>query len=157
MSAFFFVGISSNFAEYEAALLEEKKFKDIVLYEGGDFWENLSRKVFAMIVHAQNTFEFEYFLKTDDDTFVDVLKLLELTDSLPEKRVYWGWTTRGNSANSRGRWQNAEFIEKMGHNKFSPYQSGAGYLISSDILNYLRTAEEQVGLRYFSSEDVTMG
>eukprot|EP01083_Nonionella_stella_P115190 341250_1 len=157
INAFFWVGIGSGYTEYEELLAEKEKYNDIVLYYGRDTWENLSKKVFAMMVHADSTFEFDYFLKTDDDTFIDVQRLLEFTNGLPENRVYWGQRIKGANANPVGRWANPEYIEQMGHTSFSPYHSGAGYLLSSDIINYLRTAEEEVGLRYFSSEDVSTG
>eukprot|EP01083_Nonionella_stella_P040321 109494_1 len=106
INAFFWVGIGSGYTEYEELLAEKEKYNDIVLYYGRDTWENLSKKVFAMMVHADSTFEFDYFLKTDDDTFIDVQRLLEFTNGLPENRVYWGQRIKGANANPVGRWAN---------------------------------------------------
>eukprot|EP01083_Nonionella_stella_P003129 8910_1 len=110
-----------------------------------------------MSMYTQKEFQFDYLFKIDDDAFLYVDKLLEVTNSLPKSRVFWGSIWKGVQAVLDGRWADKEYADAMGHRMFDPYQSGAGYLISSDIVKYLSSAEKHVGLRHFNNEDVTMG
>lgn len=71
-------------------------------------------------------------MKTDDDTFIDIPKVkLEL-----DKGLDWGWWSCfrvGWPVQRYGKWRETAFPQE----KYPPFPSGAGYVLSRDALTWL--------------------
>lgn len=93
-------------------------------------------------------------LKTDDDSLVRVDRLAEELDVVPSERLYWGYRMDNMPVISDPRHRNAEgkgFPLKT----YPPYMSGAGYILSRDVVMAL--AHAHLPYITMTNEDAALG
>ncbi|XP_055709783.1 beta-1,3-galactosyltransferase 6 [Phlebotomus papatasi] len=147
---------------------ERKKHKDILLLENiWDSYSNLTRKLLESFHQLHEKFSFDYLLKCDDDTFVDLAILLQdlqtyhanlkmvysrIDNQQPIPRLYWGYFHGRAHIKTAGQWkeQNYDLCDK-----YLPYALGGGYVVSGSIISQL--SDQRVSLKVFRSEDISMG
>ncbi|KAK1340615.1 hypothetical protein QTO34_019186 [Cnephaeus nilssonii] len=98
---------------------------------------------------------FEFVLKADDDSFVRLdamLAELRSRDPARRRRLYWGFFSGRGRVKPGGRWREAAW---QLCDYYLPYALGGGYVLSADLVHYLRLSREY--LRAWHSEDVSMG
>ncbi|KAL6069668.1 hypothetical protein STEG23_018756 [Scotinomys teguina] len=153
----FAVGTSGLGSEERRTLeLEQAQHGDLLLLPAlRDAYENLTAKVLAMLTWLDEHVDFEFVLKADDDSFARLDALLaELRAREParRRRLYWGFFSGRGRVKPGGRWREAAW---QLCDYYLPYALGGGYVLSSDLVHYLRLSREY--LRAWHSEDVSMG
>merc|ERR1712192_87042 len=76
--------------EYEIAT-EKSLYDDILLLPIFDSYGTLTNKVLRSIVFVQKHHRFDFLLKCDDDTFVDIERVIEELQGKPDPNLYWGF------------------------------------------------------------------
>ena len=56
---------------------ENKRFDDLLILPLFDSYETLTNKVLESIVFVQKRYSFDFLLKCDDDSFVDIVRVIE--------------------------------------------------------------------------------
>ena len=98
---------------------------------------------------------YDYLLKADDDTFVNMHALLGELDGLPgtvRRRLYMGYFSGNNRPDYVGRWAEPNW---WACDYYVPYAMGGGYILSAALA-------QRIGLQHelyfpYNSEDVSLG
>ena len=107
---------------------EKAKHKDILALPMIDSYQTLTSKVLASYVQLSRNVKFEYLLKVDDSSYVQIPKMLkELKKSDIGKSLYWGFFDGRAPVFLKGKWAEKEY-----HlcDKYIPYALGGGYVLS---------------------------
>lgn len=98
---------------------------------------------------------FDYALKTDDDTIINIDKVLaEVEDSIRNKRT-WDWWSCFRSmwpVMDIGKWREYNLISQT----YPEFPSGAGYVLRRNLIEYL-SRNFDLMFKHFQGEDVSMG
>ncbi|XP_059618610.1 beta-1,3-galactosyltransferase 6 [Phlebotomus argentipes] len=147
---------------------EERKHGDILMLDSiWDSYGNLTRKLLESFHTLDEKFSFDYLLKCDDDTFVDLAILLQDLQSYhtqlkivyekrknlgPIPRLYWGYFHGRAHVKTAGQWkeQNYDLCDR-----YLPYALGGGYVVSGNIVRQL--SQQKDVLKVFKSEDISVG
>lgn len=148
---------TSGLADTKVAGLqkERKQYGDMLLFDSlKDSYLNLSLKV----VHGLNWVErelphFDFVIKTDDDSFIQVEKVAKAFIKLgcPEF-LYWGYFNGHGFPEPSGKW-----AEKHWHScpHYLPYAMGGGYMLTQQVVKLLVRLSDRLLL--YNNEDVTVG
>ncbi|XP_005057889.1 PREDICTED: beta-1,3-galactosyltransferase 6, partial [Ficedula albicollis] len=150
----FVVGTAGLGAEELRSLeLEQSRHRDLLLLpELRDSYENLTAKVLATYVWLDAHLDFQFALKADDDTFVRLDVLVEELRAKEPRRLYWGFFSGRGRVKSGGKWKESAWLLC---DYYLPYALGGGYVISADLVRYLRLSSDYLNL--WQSEDVSLG
>ena len=105
-----------------------------------DGYRALSYKVVGAMRWLLASVAFKFALKTDDDSFVCVARLLEQLHALPRTRVYLGAISRKRkvitdpSHADFARWGDRDYVALFNRSVYAAYMQGAGYVLSSDLV-----------------------
>ncbi|KAI9265573.1 galactosyltransferase-domain-containing protein [Sporodiniella umbellata] len=132
---------------------EQETFGDVLLLPCSDLYQDLSKKVYHGFEWA-GRYDFDYFIKTDDDIFVrwdTVTKELELagrTQRYWRGLAYWNIPPIRNTENKNG-----ELVYPLPI--FPPFTAGALYILSRDVVHMIAGVK---GPRMFvKNEDQNLG
>jgi galactosylxylosylprotein 3-beta-galactosyltransferase len=133
---------------------EKNQFKDVILFDDfEDTFANLTNKVIKSIVWAQQNMDFDYLIKNDDDSFVQIDRFLNALKKMDcPKHLYWGYFTGCGYPDSSGKW--AEYNWYLCPH-FLPYAMGGGYVLSKELVGLIANLSDD--LQAYSNEDVSMG
>ncbi|NXE15266.1 B3GT6 galactosyltransferase, partial [Lophotis ruficrista] len=150
----FVIGTGGLGAEELRSLeLEQSRHKDLLLLpELRDSYENLTAKVLATYVWLDLHLDFQFALKADDDTFVRLDVLVEELRAKEPRRLYWGFFSGRGRVKSGGKWKESAWVLC---DYYLPYALGGGYVISADLVRYLRLSRDYLNM--WQSEDVSLG
>ena len=113
----------------------------------------LTARTLDGFVFAAENFNFDYVLKCDDDTFVDVLRIAtELQLRTSKTRLYWGQQRGGGRLMIFGPYREDSWSVC---NRYLPYALGGGYILSADLIQLL--ASNEAHLKRYKCEDVSVG
>ena len=132
----------------EAALNNDIMFLDSI----PENYKTLSDNVLAAFKQLHSSYKFNFVLKCDDDSFVQVPLLLEALTKQPQQRLYWGFFKGGSHVFRQGKWKEPSWFLC---DTYLPYALGGGYILSYDLVEYL-TASSSL-LQHYNSEDVSVG
>ncbi|XP_051493135.1 beta-1,3-galactosyltransferase 6 [Apus apus] len=133
--------------------LEQRRHRDLLLLpQLRDSYENLTAKVLAAYVWLDLHLDFQFALKADDDTFVRLDVLVEELSAKEPRRLYWGFFSGRGRVKSGGKWKESAWV-LCDH--YLPYALGGGYVISADLVRYLRLSRDYLNM--WQSEDVSLG
>ncbi|VVC41849.1 Glycosyl transferase, family 31 [Cinara cedri] len=124
---------------------------DILEVNIPDEYRLLSHKLLESFNSVRNI-DFDYLLKCDDDTFVDVTKVINELETAPKNKFYWGYFDGNAHIKRAGKWKETEWILC---DKYLPYALGGGYVLSKDLIIYMVNNKDY--LSFFISEDVSVG
>lgn len=112
---------------------EKLVYNDILEVDVADEYRLLSLKLLKAFdsVHSLN---FEYLLKCDDDTFVDIPKIINELKLAPKNKFYWGYFDGNAHIKRAGKWKETDWILC---DKYLPYALGGGYVLSKDLVMYI--------------------
>lgn len=139
---------------------------DIVVLDVEDDYEHLKDKTKEMIKYAISYEQFDYILKTDDDTFVDVNNFLNLNLSNKDyigwfsclktfKRLLPNYIDYMKKRNLRKNFDHS-FLDKLDKNL--TYAIGGFYLLSKNIASkVLNELESNELCKEILQEDISMG
>ncbi|CAA3028454.1 hydroxyproline O-galactosyltransferase GALT6-like [Olea europaea subsp. europaea] len=152
----FFVALHAR-KEVNVELKKEAEFfGDIVIVPYMDNYDLVILKTVAICEYGVKVASAKYIMKGDDDTFVRVDAVVEEARKIPENRsLYIGNINYHHKPLRRGKW--AVTYEEWPEENYPPYANGPGYIISSDIANFIVSDFEKHKLRLFKMEDVSMG
>lgn len=134
---------------------EANTFQDMIfLKDVPDTHASLTQRTlqgFEYIVN--NSLDYQYILKCDDDTFVNLKTITrELKDMNGEGRLFWGEFLGACNIIAEGQY--AEWEWRI-CDTYVPYAYGGGYILSQDIVELI--AHNAPYLKQYNNEDVSVG
>ncbi|XP_061394808.1 uncharacterized protein LOC133330369 [Musca vetustissima] len=154
VSTAFILGRTTNATINEALTQENMIYGDLIRGHFIDSYNNLTLKTLSSLEWVDNHCpKAKYILKTDDDMFINVPKLLQFLDShSKDKRVIYGrlakkWKPIRNKK-SKYYISTGQFSAAV----FPPFTTGPAYVLTSDIVHelYVRSLHQV----YLKLEDV---
>ncbi|KAK9119526.1 hypothetical protein Scep_017619 [Stephania cephalantha] len=135
---------------------EAEYFGDVIIVPFMDSYDLVVLKTVAICEYAVRTASAKYVMKCDDDTFVRVDAVIMEAHKVPDgKSLYAGNVNYYHKPLRHGKW--AVTYEEWPEEDYPPYANGPGYIISSDIAEFIVDEFEKQKLRLFKMEDVSMG
>ncbi|KAF9606510.1 hypothetical protein IFM89_025858 [Coptis chinensis] len=152
----FFVALNGR-KEVNVELKKEAEFfGDIVIVPFMDSYDLVVLKTVSICEYGVHTVAAKYIMKCDDDTFVRVDAVIKEAREVPNDRsLYLGNINYYHRPLRHGKW--AVTYEEWPEEVYPPYANGPGYVVSSDIANFIVSDFEKHNLRLFKMEDVSMG
>lgn len=152
----FFVALNGR-KEVNLELKKESDFfGDIVIVPYMDNYDLVVLKTVAICEYGVRTAAAKYIMKCDDDTFVRVDAVIKEANKVAKDRsLYIGNINYYHKPLRYGKW--AVTYEEWPEEDYPPYANGPGYILSSDIANFIVSKFEKNRLRLFKMEDVSMG
>ena len=129
---FFAVGKTKDNEVMKKVNDESAFYKDIIF---GDFYEifyNLPFKVEIGFEWAYKHCSFDYYLKTDDDVFINLPNLFELLHYAPKTKLYLGYRHFGARALRHGKYEVS--LEEYSKEYLPEFCSGGGFIFSNDVV-----------------------
>ncbi|XP_028128659.2 beta-1,3-galactosyltransferase 6 [Diabrotica virgifera virgifera] len=163
---------------------EQLQHSDILTLPVVDSYKNLTDKIKYSFQWLDTQYDyglgFKYVLKCDDDSFVNLDKLvveLMKIESKYLKRIYdknteeyiisinyqqggrsedlnlyWGYFNGNARIKNKGKWKETNWIVS---DRYVPYALGGGYILSKGLISYISRNMKE--LKSFNSEDVSVG
>ena len=114
---------------------------------------SLTQRTLYGFKHVYEHYRFDYVLKCDDDTYVDVFRVASELQRRPSKeRLYWGGYWGKGKILFIGTYRETQWTLC---DRYLPYAYGGGYILSRDLIQLL--VENAPQLKQYKSEDVSMG
>ncbi|CAI8608363.1 unnamed protein product [Vicia faba] len=135
---------------------EADYFGDIIIVPYMDHYDLVVVKTVAIAEYGIRTIAAKYIMKCDDDTFVRVDSIMnEVRKVEIGKSLYIGNMNYHHTPLRHGKW--AVTYEEWTEEEYPTYANGPGYVISSDIAQFIVSNFEEHKLKLFKMEDVSMG
>ncbi|WCJ21764.1 Galactosyltransferase family protein [Euphorbia peplus] len=152
----FFVALNGR-KEINIELKKEADyFGDIVIVPYMDNYDLVVLKTVAICEYGVRDVAAKYIMKCDDDTFVRVDTVIKEAKQVHEDRsLYIGNINYYHKPLRSGKW--AVTFEEWPEEEYPPYANGPGYIVSSDIAEFIVAEFQTHKLRLFKMEDVSMG
>ena len=151
--AYFVVGDRGLNTKQVYDLAQEKsRHSDLMVLPMHDTYSDLTRKLVKTLELANKNFKFDYVLKCDDDTFVDIERVTEELASASDPFLYWGFFDGRAPVQTRGKWADTGY--KL-CDRYVPYALGGGYVLGRELVKFI--AENSRMLELYNSEDATVG
>ncbi|KAI7736006.1 hypothetical protein M8C21_023868 [Ambrosia artemisiifolia] len=152
----FFVALHAR-KEVNIELKKESDFfGDIVIVPYMDNYDLVVLKTVAICEYGVRTAAAKYIMKCDDDTFVRVDAVLNEAKKIGDgKSLYIGNLNYYHKPLRHGKW--SVTYEEWPEEDYPPYANGPGYILSSDVADFIATEFEKHRLKLFKMEDVSMG
>uniref|UniRef100_A0A0E0KHP7 Hexosyltransferase n=1 Tax=Oryza punctata TaxID=4537 RepID=A0A0E0KHP7_ORYPU len=152
----FFVALNGRKKVNEDLKKEANFFGDIVIVPFADSYDLVVLKTVAICEYATRVVSTKYIMKCDDDTFVRLDSVMADVRKIPYgKSFYLGNINYYHRPLREGKW--AVSFEEWPREAYPPYANGPGYIVSSDIANFVVSEMEKGRLNLFKMEDVSMG
>ncbi|GMI74930.1 hypothetical protein like AT5G62620 [Hibiscus trionum] len=151
----FFVALNGRKDINVALNKEAEYFGDIVIVPYMDNYDLVVLKTVAICEYGVHTVAAKYIMKCDDDTFVRVEPVIKEAKKLGDRSLYIGNMNFYHKPLRHGKW--AVTYEEWPKEEYPPYANGPGYIVSSDIAQFITNEFEKHRLRLFKMEDVSMG
>lgn len=113
--------------------IESLEHNDILKVDVPDEYQLLSHKLLKSFNSVVNI-NFEYLLKCDDDTFVNIPKVVSELEHVPKNKLYWGYFYGNAHIKKAGKWKETGWTLC---DKYLPYALGGGYVLSKDLITYI--------------------
>lgn len=138
----------------EDVMKEASEHKDIqVFLTVTDSIYSLTNRTLFSFKYAHETFNYKYYLKCDDDSFVDVPRIAtELHRRKAGTPFLWGYMRGTSRIYSHGRY--SEFRYHL-CDMYMPYALGGGYVVSREVTSILASNADY--FKRFVAEDVSLG
>ena len=123
----------------DAAITNEKlkkestKFKDLLVLDIPEDFHKLSQKVMVALNWIYQKASFNFVLKTDDDIFIHVDRVMRVLNNTWSKEDFMGHAMRGQPA-ERNKGRYGVTLEEWPKKMYDPYCSGGGYMLSNSII-----------------------
>eukprot|EP01100_Stratorugosa_tubuloviscum_P015300 TRINITY_DN868_c0_g1_i1.p1 TRINITY_DN868_c0_g1~~TRINITY_DN868_c0_g1_i1.p1 ORF type:complete len:463 (+),score=165.36 TRINITY_DN868_c0_g1_i1:51-1439(+) len=146
----------SNSELREPVLLEDKLYADILFITGSSTSFSASGdRSKKMLQEVYKNYEFDYFLKIDDNGYLRQDKLINLVNKLPIKRVYWGNFVVGNRVvtDSKHKWYNPEYLSL--NDRYAVHATGGGWILSRDLVQWI--VMSTLPFKVWTHEDTQIG
>ncbi|CAN6291464.1 unnamed protein product [Urochloa humidicola] len=152
----FFVALNGKMEVNEELKKEAEYFGDIVIVPFMDNYDLVVLKTIAIVEYGVRVVPAKHIMKCDDDTFVRIKSVLDQVKTVQSgKSMYVGNINYYHRPLRSGKW--SVTYEEWPEEVYPPYANGPGYVISSDIAQYILSEFDNKALRLFKMEDVNMG
>lgn len=157
----FVVGMFGLEKEVAASLLEEQATNNdmLMLSQLKDGYSWLTYKLKKSFSHLSAEYSFDYLLKVDDDSFVQLNLLYDVLveqhaqlEHNGRRPLYMGYFSGHATVKNTGKWSERHWF-LCDH--YLPYALGGGYLLSRTLVDYVANNAEL--LENYRSEDVSLG
>ena len=121
----------------ELNMAEARKYNDMLIGNIADNYLNNIVKLYMGLVWASG-FDTKYVLKTDDDVYVRVPRVLEYLVKAKSRRPFYGGSVVKRSPVQRkigNKWTIS--YKHYGKERYPTYHAGAFFILSNDLLNKL--------------------
>ncbi|GJS16830.1 hydroxyproline O-galactosyltransferase GALT6-like protein [Tanacetum coccineum] len=142
----FFVALHAR-KEVNAELKKEADFfGDIVIVTYMDNYDLVVLKTVAICEYGVRTASAKFIMKCDDDTFIRVDAVLSEANKIDDgKSLYLGNINYYHKPLRYGKW--AVTYEEWPEEDYPPYANGPGYILSSDIAEFIASEFEKHALK----------
>ncbi|CAL4944949.1 unnamed protein product [Urochloa decumbens] len=152
----FFVALNGKKEVNEELKREAEYFGDIVIVPFMDSYDLVVLKTIAIVEYGVRVVPAKHIMKCDDDTFVRIESVINQVKKVQSgKSMYVGNINYYHRPLRSGKW--SVTYEEWPEEVYPPYANGPGYVISSDIAQYILSEFDNKALRLFKMEDVNMG
>ncbi|CAL4936545.1 unnamed protein product [Urochloa decumbens] len=152
----FFVALNGKKEVNEELKREAEYFGDIVIVPFMDSYDLVVLKTIAIVEYGVRVVPAKHIMKCDDDTFVRIESVINQVKKVQSgKSMYVGNINYYHRPLRSGKW--SVTCEEWPEEVYPPYANGPGYVISSDIAQYILSEFDNKALRLFKMEDVNMG
>lgn len=151
----FFLAVHGRKQVNVELIREAEYFGDIVMVPYMDNYDLVVLKTIAICEYGVRSVAARYIMKCDDDTFVRVDAVMGEVNKQSGRSFYIGNINYYHKPLRHGKW--AVTYEEWPEEAYPPYANGPGYIVSSDIAEYVASKFEDHKLRLFKMEDVSMG
>lgn len=151
--AFFVIGSRGLNSKQEYDInLEKSLHNDLISLPIQDAYGDLTKKVLKSMEFSEKNYRFDYLLKADDDTMVDIEKVLKELKTMNDPLLYWGFFDGRAPVQTKGKW--ADPLYRL-CDRYIPYALGGGYVLGKDIVEFI--ADNARLLELYNSEDASVG
>ncbi|XP_052760371.1 beta-1,3-galactosyltransferase 6-like [Mya arenaria] len=150
----FVIGVKNLAGDvFEKLVHEKRRYSDMLFLENlEESYSALTRKIIETFKFVCEKVHFKFLLKVDEDSYVRVDKISYELLSKPQQRLYWGFFDGRAHVKKAGKWEERDYVLC---DRYLPYALGGGYVISSDLVEYV--AKNSEILKLYQSEDVSLG
>ena len=125
----------------------------LILWDVRNSYEDLAERTLRSMHYLFTRYSFAYFLKTDDDMFLNMPVLFHEMEHLrPRQRLYWGSFSCHNPPQVSGQWLETRW---RSCDVYFPYAYGGMYVLTRDVVRLV--ANSSRSLETYANEDVSMG
>ncbi|XP_017068609.2 beta-1,3-galactosyltransferase 5 isoform X2 [Drosophila eugracilis] len=134
----FVLGQSTNRVANKAIDLEDFMYRDMIRGHFIDSYNNLTLKTISLLEWADlHCPKANYVLKTDDDMFINVPKLITFINTLKANRTIYGRRAE-HWKPIRNKWSKYHIpVSQYGRATFPYFTTGPAYLLTGDIVHAL--------------------
>ncbi|XP_033235260.1 beta-1,3-galactosyltransferase 5-like isoform X8 [Drosophila pseudoobscura] len=134
----FVLGRTTNASLYESLNKENYIYGDMIRGQFIDSYINLTLKTISLLewtdTHCPRV---KYILKTDDDTFINVPKLLDFIDGHKDNRTIYGHIIENAKPHRQRAYKYFLPYHQYGGSVYPPFVTGTAYLLTGDIVHEL--------------------
>ncbi|KAK7362101.1 hypothetical protein VNO77_04201 [Canavalia gladiata] len=135
---------------------EADYFGDIIIVPYMDHYDLVVLKTIAITEYGIHAVAAKYIMKCDDDTYVRVDSIISEARKVGNGRsLYIGNMNYHHRPLRHGKW--AVTYEEWSEEEYPTYANGPGYIVSSDIAQFIVSNFKEHRLKLFKMEDVSMG
>lgn len=131
----------------EGSNLEEESrlHKDILKVDTPEGYRNIQKKVMLSLSWASLWCKCSFVLKTDEDAFVNIHRVLPWVEHLVEKNILYAGAVNYDAPVIRD-WEHPNFVSFEDHPQptYKPYCSGGGYFLAGSFLKNLTQAAKSI-------------
>ena len=134
---------------------ESRIYEDILQLNFIDSYNNLTRKTVSSIEWVAYNCPTNYVIKTDDDCYLNILRVMPWLRRLPKNVKYVGRKQEDMDVIRDPTHRN--YVSKKDHpsDTYQSYCSGGGYLLSGKVLKRIAASSKRIP--YIINEDAYMG
>ena len=135
---FFITGLPKDFTQINE---ESKIYGDLFITNHTESYSDTSRVMFAMDWSVENC-KYDYYVKTDDDVFINIPNLIKLIYHDPFSKAHQNTLYAGlfsfavPQRSVRSKWFISE--KEWAPSRYPPYVPGAGCILSYNIVKVIR-------------------
>jgi len=131
---------------------EQSAHSDLLFLPLEDTYENLTKKLLFTLKIASEEYKFDYVMKCDDDTYVNIPLFMNALEKFNDEYLLWGYFSGKARVKSGGKWrQDGWFL----CDRYLPYPLGGGYVIGRAVVEFI--VKNHLLLSQYKSEDVSLG
>lgn len=144
VKSFFAIG-TLNFRpeQLQSVESENQKHNDILLLPKLlDSYGTVTKKVLQSFIHMHENYDFDFVLKSDDDSFAVVDQILKELNRWQNKglrkELYWGYFDGRARVKRSGPWKETDWFLC---DYYLPYALGGGYILSYNLVKFIAENE----------------
>jgi len=137
--------------------LESMIYKDILITNKTDVYRNLPAKVKLMLHWGVQNTKFDFFVKVDQDQFINPIALIKLVSSRSKQEYsIFGDIEHESEVMRYGKWEELKYKHGVENAKYPDFPLGSrGWIMSRKVAQYI--SQHRLELFDYQGEDVSIG